>query len=363
MRQSSRSRCRISTKIGLDTKERKENYTHEEEFRSHIKRCVKSPQAAILSGAFDFCPGENLQKSLDTVIYICSIPVDTQLKPMTEELKKRIQPRESKIMSRYLSAFFLILLWTSAVIADENVTGRISGVWIPRNIGPIADGLIYVFNANYGPPPQKNRFFVRVPDAIQKTNEEGKFSIELAEGTYYLAVQKKVGSDVPGPPQDGDLSGVIRNEKGKPIKYTVEGGKTTDIGILRFATVYKSPTIKISKGMTAITGVIKAIDGSPMANAVVLVYDNPEIRTKPNFISHKTGKDGRYIVQVDQEGTYFVTVRAANTGGRPKTGDIFGVYGGETAQPVTVEKQRVTKGIDIQVGQFVDKRDNRPEPE
>jgi len=264
-------------------------------------------------------------------------------------------------MRRYFSALVLVLLWTSVVIADEGVPGRISGVWSPRDIGPIAGGMIYVFNVKNGPSPQTNRFFVRVPDAILQTDEEGRFSVELAEGTYYLSAQKKANSDGPGPPHDGDLSGVIRDEKGAPITYTVESGKTTDLGVLQFATVYKSRTITIKKGMTAITGVVKAMDGSPMADAVVLVYDNPEIRNKPNYVSQKTGKDGKYIVQVDQEGAYFVTVRADSTsGGRPKSGDIFGVYGGEAVRPVTVKKHRVTKGIDIKVGQFVDKR---PEPE
>jgi hypothetical protein len=247
-------------------------------------------------------------------------------------------------------------MWTSVALSDENVAGHLVGAWIPGSAGPVAGGLIYVFNSNLGPSPQLDRFFIRMPDALGLTNEEGKFSFELAEGSYFLALQKKAGGNVPGPPQDGDVSGVLRNEKGEPIKYMVERGKTTDIGILRFSAVYKSPTIKITKGMTAITGVVKAIDGSPLADAVVLVYDNPEIRSKPNFLSHKTGKDGKYIVQVDAEGTYFVTARSVNNSGRPKTGDIVGVYGGDAALPVTVKKQSVATGIDIQVREYVDPR-------
>jgi hypothetical protein len=87
------------------------------------------------------------------------------------------------------------------------------------------------------------------------------------------------------------------------------------------------------------------------------------MKRKPNFISHKTRKDGKYIVKVDHEGTYFLTARAAtNSGGRPKAGDLFGAYGGETPQPVSVIKQSVTNEIDIQVGPFVDNRpENKPE--
>jgi hypothetical protein len=264
-------------------------------------------------------------------------------------------------MSRYSSVFFLILLWTSTVIANENVSGRISGAWIPRKIGPISGGLIYAYNTNSGPPPNRERSR-RVPDALAITNDEGKFSLELAEGTYYLSTRKKSDGNAPGPPQDGDLYGLSLDKKGKPIKYTVKRGKTTDIGILRRASVFKSRAKKKSAGMTAMTGMaaisgmLKASDGSPLADAVVQVYANQDAKGKPIYVSHKTGKDGKYIVQVGQEGTYFLTVRAGYGGGRPQTGDVLGIYGGETAQPVTVKKLSVTKGIDIQAGQFVDNR-------
>lgn len=265
-------------------------------------------------------------------------------------------------MNRYLSAFFLTLLWTSTVFADDAVIGRLSGAWIPPAIGPVSGGLIYAFNANSGPPPQRDRP-LRSPDAVSVTDNEGKFSLELPQGAYYLSTRKQFNGDAPGPPQDGDLYGLIRDQKGKLILYTVKSGMTTDIGILRQATVYRERTIKLTKGMTAIAGSVKAIDGSPLADAVVLVYSNPQTQRKPDFVSHKTGKDGKYIVKVNREGLYFVTAREANnSGGRPKTGDLIGVYGGETAQPVTVKKNGVTKGIDIQIGQFVDNRpDNRPE--
>lgn len=257
-------------------------------------------------------------------------------------------------MNRYLSVFFLILLWASTAVADENVTGRISGAWIPRTIGPISGGLIYAFNTNSGPPPKRKQAR-RVPDGLVKTDDEGKFSLELPEGTYYLSALKKF-DEAPGPPQDGDLHGLSRDKKGKPIVYTVKRGITTDIGILRHATAFKSPTIKLTKGMTAITGTLKASDGAPLADAVVQVYTNQEIQGKPVYVSQKTGKDGRYIVQIEQEGTYFVAIRAGYGGGRPQAGDMLGIYGGEVAQPVVVKKKHVTKEIDIQVGQFVDKR-------
>lgn len=266
-------------------------------------------------------------------------------------------------MSRYLSVFFLILLWSSISFADGNASGRLVGAWIPRKIGPVSGGLIYAYNINSGPPPNRERSR-RVPDALTKTNDEGKFSLELAEGTYYLSTRKKFSGDTPGPPEDGDLYGLCLDKKGKPIRYTVKSGKTTDIGILRRASVYKSRTsnktidsIAIA-GMAAITGTVKMADGSPLADVVVQVYANQEMKGQPLYVSHKTGKDGKFIIKVEQEGTYFVAIRAGYGVGRPQAGDMLGIYGGDSAQPVTVEKQSITKGIDIQVGQFIDNRPN-----
>lgn len=258
-------------------------------------------------------------------------------------------------MSRCLAVLLLIQLSVTAANAYETVPGRLTGAWIPPQTGPIVGGRIYAFNVNSGPPPQRGRS-LRLPDAISATNDQGKFTLELAEGSYYLSIRKQSDKDAPGPPQEGDLYGLSFDDNAKPIEYTVKSGKTTDLGVLRRATVYKARTIEIPKGVTAITGVVKNIDGSPLANKRILVYENPELSGKPVFASHTTGKDGKYIVQVDQEGTYFISARSENSSGRPIAGEIIGIYGGEKARPVTVKKQNVTSGIDIQTGQFIDNR-------
>lgn len=264
-------------------------------------------------------------------------------------------------MNRYLSVFIFILLWASTSFAEEKAPGRISGAWIPRNIGPISGGLVYVYNVDFGPPPNRERSR-RVPDALAITDNKGRFSLDLPEGAYYLSTRKKTAGDTPGPPQDGDLYGLSRNKNGTTIKYVVESGKTTDIGILRRATVYKSRSSKntgdksATSGITAITGRITASDGLPIAGAVVQVYASPENQGKPIYVSKRSGKDGKYLVQVDQEGIYYLIVRSGYGAGRPQTGEMHGTYGGEIAQPVTVRKLIETKGIDIQVGQFIDNK-------
>ncbi len=260
-------------------------------------------------------------------------------------------------MHRGLILLFLFLFWIPTAFAAGTSTGRISGAWIPPAVGPVSDGIIYFFNTEAGPPPERGRSR-RVPDARALTKADGTFSVELPEGSYYLAAWKKVAGEVPGPPQDGDLHALSRDTSGAPVVYTVKSGGTTDIGIFRQGTVYKSPVVKLSAGMTAITGTLTDQNGSPLAGAVVQLYVNPGMRSKPAYVSQKTGKDGIYIVQVDDGGTYFLSVRSGYGGGRLQAGDLYGLYGGETAQPITVKRHEVTKGIDVRVGHFAD---NRPE--
>ncbi len=264
-------------------------------------------------------------------------------------------------MNRCLSVIILIVIWSSAAVAGENVTGRIAGSWVPPDFGPISNGLIYAFDATSGVPPHRDRP-LHSPVGIAVTDAAGKFSLELPEGTYYLSTRKQTHGDMPGPPQEGDLYGLVRDQKGEFMKFTVKRGETTDVGVLRRATVYKARGIKLSEGTTAIVGVVKTVDGTPLADAVVLVYDNSDVKRKPDFVSRVTGKDGKYVVRVDRGGTFFLTARTVDEkGGRPKAGGLVGVYGGETMRPVTVEEHKLVEGIDIEVHPFVDKRPaNRP---
>ena len=258
-------------------------------------------------------------------------------------------------MKRYLSAVFIVLLAATASEAAENAAGRLTGAWVPPDIGPVSGGMIYAFNTNSGPPPRQDRS-LRLPDAIAVTDADGRFSLELDEGTYYLSTRKQYQGETPGPPQEGDLYGLVRDQHGNLSAFAVKSGRTTDIGVVQRATVFKPRAAALPVGAIGISGTIKTADGKPMADAIVLVYDNPQIRDKPSYASHKTGSDGKYTVLVDRKGTYFAAVHAANGTGRPQDGDPYGVYGGETAAPIRVGKNRITTGINILVGPFVPKR-------
>lgn len=249
---------------------------------------------------------------------------------------------------------FAIMAVTSIASANEGTPGQLVGAWVPSKIGPISGAFIYAFDANAGPPPYRGGAR-RVANSVATTGDNGKFTMKLPEGSYYLSAWKKSG-DNPGPPNEGELHGLSRNKKGEPIKYRIKGGETTDVGSLHFGSNFKPPAPQTAADLTGIDGTIKTPEGTPISDAVVMVYNDPNMQGKPSYVGRRTGKDGHYLVQVDQEGTYYVSVRNDYGIGRPESGDAVGLYGKGTAEPVTVKKQTLTKGIDICLGQFIDHR-------
>ncbi|WP_214171585.1 carboxypeptidase-like regulatory domain-containing protein [Geoanaerobacter pelophilus] len=262
-------------------------------------------------------------------------------------------------MIRYCLLLLILLASVLSAKAEVQGSGKITGAWIAPPKGPIAGALVYAFNAESGPPPTPERYW-RVPDGMAVTDNNGKFSLDLPDGTYYLGTLKKPKGNQPGPPADGDLYFFSRDAKGAPKKYVVTGGSSLSAGTFRKAEPFKTPAIKITDGITAITGTVKGDDGVPVAGVMVLAYLNEEMTGRPLFVSFRTGKDGRYLLQVDQAGTYYLKIRSSYGGGRPHSGDILGKYGGETPIPVQVGNNIITKGIDITVERFEDMRPEEP---
>lgn len=237
--------------------------------------------------------------------------------------------------------------------AAGGVTGRLTGAWIPLDSPPVSGGQVYAFRTAAGPPKRDRA--LHPPDGVATTNAHGKFTMDLPDGTYYLSVRKQPGKAAPGPPRDGELYGLIYGQDGKLNEYIVKRGETTDAGVLRRATPYKSRPVATPDGVTAISGMIRGSDGSPAADAVVHVYETPDTRGKPRYISRKTGNDGNYVVVLEKEGTYFLIARTEHERGRPGNAGTAGALAGSAAREVTVQKQGA-KGIDISMGKTVNSR-------
>jgi hypothetical protein len=238
-------------------------------------------------------------------------------------------------------------------MAREIKTGFVTGQFMIRDNGPLANGQAFFFNDATGPAPSETKYW-RVPDHVAALDGNGRFSVELPSGKYYIGGIKRLsGKQHIGPPEEGDLFLGSRGSEGKPIPaYVVKTGERTDVGILSGASPFRRAAVQYGPGITAIDGMVLYPDGRPAEGALVFGYLSPTMVGKPTFVSERTGKDGMYILRVNTGGRYYLKVRDLYGGGPPAAGAIMGSYGQEKPTEVTVKTGERTSGIMIKVIRF-----------
>lgn len=250
-------------------------------------------------------------------------------------------------------SFFIVfsLLFGMAGIgsSQEVRTGVITGKLMTKEGIPMSGGTVFFFNAETGPPPSPDRYW-RVPDEIAEMDGEGRFSVVLLVGKYFMGAIKRLSGPKIGPPRDGDMFLASKDEDGSPKQYTVREGAKTDIGVISGAVPFKRPQIK--DRISAIEGTVIFQDGRPAEGALVFAYMTPTMAGRPTFVSERTGRDGKYVLRVNEGGKYYLKVRDVYGGGPPTKGGIIGSYAEESPIPVSVKTGETTQGIDIRVIRF-----------
>jgi hypothetical protein len=70
---------------------------------------------------------------------------------------------------------------------------------------------------------------------------------------------------------------------------------------------------------------------------------------KAYYISEQTGKDGKFVLQVSDGGTYYLRVRGAYGGGEPQEGEIVNLNAPRDLIPVTVKKGEKVSGVKLPI--------------
>jgi hypothetical protein len=260
---------------------------------------------------------------------------------------------------RSLMLMLIIFAATVPASAEEGVVGHLTGKWISPKIGPMSGGVALVFKEASGPPPVPERYW-RVPDYIGVIDANGSFSLELEEGNYYLGTVKRFkGSEMIGPPYEGDYYFFSKNERGVAKLYKVYSGKSTSAGTIKTVKSFKRVLAKEAEGLTTIEGSV-AVEGTPVANVLVFAYLNSDMNGRPLFVSDKTGSDGKFTLRVDKGGDYYLKVRDTYGGGEPGVGAVMGFYGKESPLPVKVQSGTTQKGITIFCTRFAGRGNPNP---
>lgn len=231
--------------------------------------------------------------------------------------------------------------------SSDTPKGVLAGQFMEKGKVPLANGKVFIYDKAMGPPSADKH--VRVPDYITDLDQKGKFSQVLPAGTYFFTARKKADVASVGPPAEGQLI-YYRMDSNKKIQpFVVSAGKTTNAGVISSSVPRKRHQDSHETGLTLIEGVVIDSDGVPVEGAVIFVYVNPEILNKAYHVSEKTGKDGVFLLRVNDAGDYYLRVRGAYGGGIPKEGEIVNIHDPKELTAVTVKKGEKLSGVTIQV--------------
>ncbi len=256
------------------------------------------------------------------------------------------------------SSLFLILFF-HIVSGQEIKTGTITGQLMTKGGVPLSGGQAFFFNDASGPPPSAEKYW-RIPDYVTHIDDQGKFSLDLPEGTYYLGAIKRVSNEKIGPPKEGDYFFASTDDKGLPKSYAVKNGRKSDIGTIAAAVPFQKSASKPGVEITSVEGTILDTTGTPVEGALVFAYTARTMVGKPLFASERTGKDGHYSLRVHGNGKYYLRVRSVYGGGPPAIGDIIGIYGEKEPIAVSTRKGEKVQGINILVKRFYGKKTMTP---
>ncbi len=262
-------------------------------------------------------------------------------------------------LQRLLSAVVMGLCFSCAArAADLPVagtatlkTGTVTGQILTTDGTPLAGGIVHFFSDATGPPPSQDKYW-RVPDFMQTLDNDGKFTVALPEGKYYLGAIKRASGKTVGPPREGDLFYINADLNGLPMAFGVTGAAQVDLGRMARAVPFKSSLVNYGKGITAIEGTVLTMEGNPVENAFVFAFASSATIGRPLFASDPTGKDGRFILRVSDGGNYFLRARSIYGGGPPVAGEFVGDFGEKEPVAVTVNRGDRLSGYVIKVRKF-----------
>ena len=210
----------------------------------------------------------------------------------------------------------------------QGPTNRVKGEIVSGRImidgqEPMSGGRVAFFAEEYGPPSHFGNLR-RIPERLSVIEQDGTFSLQLLAGRYYMGAMSRDWSMGPGPPQPGEKTYSAMDANNNLLLVAIANETETKLGPITVR--HRDQSTNLQEVFTLI-GTLKDSAGQPLEGAVVLVKINPRVR-RPNFISKKTGPDGRFNIQLPAGRSYYLLAKDMVSAGRPKDGRLIGAYTG-----------------------------------
>ncbi|HEY3307264.1 MAG TPA: right-handed parallel beta-helix repeat-containing protein [Desulfuromonadaceae bacterium] len=202
----------------------------------------------------------------------------------------------------------------------------------------------------------------------ESTGEDGTFDIPVSSGSFVVIAKKIESGKGNRPLKKGDLYCYY---PGNPVE--VGPDSTTSIEVPCYpkndrASYNDAPPIKsdefktlsmLAAGAVAgIRGRITDAEGKPVAGMLVLAYR----AVKPVFLTYhlshgteysaETNADGTYFIPIDASGDYYLVARDT-LGDGPHTGELYGLYNGNSRHAVSYQNGKPLDNVNITVGRIM----------
>lgn len=189
---------------------------------------------------------------------------------------------------------------------------------------PLPEARVAFFLESKGPPPLGDGMS-RVPEFLSRSDGEGRFNLKLAAGTYYMGILRRAPGEGLGPPRPGEKFYFATDNQGALRLLTIADRQTIDTGRIdgmppeSFAGVKSLDSFKVD-------GKVLDEKGAPLPGVFVLAKQDLN-SPRPEFISNRTGEDGKFVLTLPAEKKFFLVAREVIAGARPRPGQLVGTYG------------------------------------
>ena len=202
------------------------------------------------------------------------------------------------------------------VALPPSVESGITGLVTDRHGVPAAGAYVYAYRSPRGG--------LRGPaDFEAPVGPDGRYLLDLVEGSYHLVARRRPDGGDAGPPRTGDAWALpARN----PV--TVEAGRlaTADFTLHHISQPMLMREGTLTSGDTGFSGRLLDAAGNPLAGAFVLAYPDADLKRMPEGTSPAVGEDGRFTLYVGRPGQWCLAART-RTRGQPVAGELYGVLG------------------------------------
>jgi hypothetical protein len=186
--------------------------------------------------------------------------------------------------------------------------------------------------------------------ALARTDEAGRFQIDLAPGPYRLAARRRHGGATSGYLREGDLSATAPTD---PIVVPMQG--YLELGDLLLHEVdAKRLAATGAQGArepatAALEGRVLGPDAKPRAGQFVFIYRDEGMIGRPEMMV-RSGPDGGFVLSLPRGGKYYLGARSRH-GGPRQPGEWAGRLAGTSDSGLEVLGGSRVKGLTIAMEQ------------